>query len=87
MESKIKELEKILVDWDAILLDLKNRGCDSLATSVKGQISVLKMSIRILKEPSNQTIATDALCDECNQIGRNGEHSWYCRKCGGKLHR
>ena len=27
----------------------------------------------------------DALCKECKDIGRNGEHSWYCRKCGDPL--
>jgi len=28
---------------------------------------------------------TDILCEKCQRIGRNGEHSWHCRKCGGKL--
>lgn len=25
------------------------------------------------------------LCEKCKSIGRNGEHSWYCRKCGEPL--
>jgi len=30
----------------------------------------------------SQAVQTDPLCGECKTIGRTGEHSWYCRKCG-----
>lgn len=37
--------------------------------------------------PPNTHMHVDtALCDECAKIGRNGEHSWYCRKCRKELH-
>ena len=31
------------------------------------------------------SVEDSALCQNCKTIGRNGEHSWYCRKCGEKL--
>lgn len=38
-------------------------------------------------KPPNTHIHMDAaLCGECTKIGRNGEHSWHCRKCGKELH-
>ena len=26
-----------------------------------------------------------SLCKYCQDIGRNGSHSWFCRKCGSPL--
>jgi len=36
---------------------------------------------------SQQAVQADAqnLCKYCEDIGRNGEHSWFCRKCGAPL--
>lgn len=43
--------------------------------------------IAIAEKPSNTQMHMDAaLCGECTKIGRNGEHSWHCRKCGKELH-
>jgi len=33
----------------------------------------------------NKYYRDNALCNKCLEIGRDGEHSWHCRKCGKKL--
>ena len=58
----------------------------SSSNRIAAKESCIKMmDCRESQKPPNEAIPTDALCGECIKIGRNGEHSWRCRKCGEDL--
>ena len=63
-------------------------GCSKCHASVSAKWCTQELAIEAWNNrPSNTQMHMDAaLCEECIKIGRNGEHSWHCRKCGKELH-
>lgn len=59
---------------------LMGRGVDSVETYVS---NLNRITGQIFQQ--SVQAESDSLCKKCKDIGRNGEKSWNCRKCGDPL--
>ena len=54
---------------------------------VRGDDKMMDLLGNIISNASQPVVETDALdlCKNCEDIGRNDKHSYFCRKCGAPL--
>ena len=85
-----EKIEAMLDIYRSKLADANTFANHADGLHFEGAVSVLENLLIYANEtaaPSQPAVETgaDCLCCCCEDIGRNGEHSYFCRKCGAPL--